>query len=730
MAEFLQYVEDTWIQGVGSEKLSVYKQKQRTCNHQESFHNLLRHLIRGPHPNIWRFTDALQKTENSNIEFYQSMLLGCPGGRGRSRTRMNLFLDKKIKRYTDQLDNEKTTVLEFLQIVSPCVYSYVDVELIPDGEEDVSDVFERDENHEESQGGQTLRMEMDVEITQIADSVEMEAGVQEIAGQKPNSTWYHINDGYFYTMSTTDKSRVYLRCRENKCKGRASMPVGNRSLETFKVTVPHIHDPDFFQLPILELRRKIMDRCSKEPTPFLTIWNEESAKIDSQLMTEIADRISYKSLKSAMHRARASKNVRVTPPTLLEFGEAVKKSPKFRKTVRGSDFYLATVESAEGGVSVILGSPEFVLLLPEVEELHLDGTFDVPPMEPPAHLLTIMLTIKSHAFPVFFILMEKNNEAAYNDVFEFIKEKVPSLNPSVFITNFDRAIQDCLSNQFPGKEIVGSWFHAAMDMRKTAGRFGLGNLLKDSPFAKTVLKMGMALPLLPSRKIANGFNVITRFAVENGVYDRMERFLQYLECAWIKAVGPEKLSVYRQKERTIIMDHQESFHHSLRDLMTKGFKPNIWSFTESIRMTENLNFEKYQSMLHDPPSGRPKSQRNLMQDKRVKCVMDQLDDGEATVLEFLQKTSNCIDDIINVENISIKEEVEEETREEGVTEVTKTDENDVEVGGEGEHFLASENTLMNDGVAEIEETIEEADFAVNMLQGMNERPDEVYIVYM
>ncbi|RZF39491.1 hypothetical protein LSTR_LSTR001012 [Laodelphax striatellus] len=134
-------------------------------------------------------------------------------------------------------------------------------------------------------------------------------GVIEMAGEKPSSTWYHVNDGFFYTVTSRDKTRVYLRCyRKKTCKSRASMPVNpqERNKETFRVLTKHSHDPDFLQEKLVSLKRSILKRCAEEVTPFLTIWNEETARIDSQLMSELSGRLTLNSLRSSMYRARTA----------------------------------------------------------------------------------------------------------------------------------------------------------------------------------------------------------------------------------------------------------------------------------------------------------------------------------------------------------------------------------------------------------------------------------------
>lgn len=56
--------------------------------------------------------------------------------------------------------------------------------------------------------------------------------------------------------------------------------------------------------------------------------------------------------------------------------------------------------------------------------------------------------------------MEKKTRTSYESVFRFIKNNLlPTLTPSVIITDYETALRDVLMSVFPGARSVGCWFH-------------------------------------------------------------------------------------------------------------------------------------------------------------------------------------------------------------------------------------------------------------------------------
>ena len=56
--------------------------------------------------------------------------------------------------------------------------------------------------------------------------------------------------------------------------------------------------------------------------------------------------------------------------------------------------------------------------------------------------------------------MSQKTEKAYTLLFQFIKAEFSSLmSPQLFISDFERAIQNTLEAVFPLSQHVGCWFH-------------------------------------------------------------------------------------------------------------------------------------------------------------------------------------------------------------------------------------------------------------------------------
>lgn len=56
---FFQYINNTWINGIGVAVLSVYRSRHRTTNANESYHRNLNARVGVRRPTVWRFLGIL-----------------------------------------------------------------------------------------------------------------------------------------------------------------------------------------------------------------------------------------------------------------------------------------------------------------------------------------------------------------------------------------------------------------------------------------------------------------------------------------------------------------------------------------------------------------------------------------------------------------------------------------------------------------------------------------------
>lgn len=103
------------------------------------------------------------------------------------------------------------------------------------------------------------------------------AAVRNIAreeGTKPDSYFYHVEDGLHYHLNRQEEGVMYFKCiyYERGCQGRALFD----NHDGFVHTQPHNHDADLLYPEEMALRRSILARCrSLEYTAFRVIYDEE-----------------------------------------------------------------------------------------------------------------------------------------------------------------------------------------------------------------------------------------------------------------------------------------------------------------------------------------------------------------------------------------------------------------------------------------------------------------------
>ncbi|RZF36448.1 hypothetical protein LSTR_LSTR009544 [Laodelphax striatellus] len=301
--------------------------------------------------------------------------------------------------------------------------------------------------------------------------------------------------------------------------------IENRKFNSFHVTFGHNHLPNPTFVGVNVLKASILQHCSSETTEPRHIFDEECAKVS----IDISGQLSFPSFRSSMYRAKREA-LPAIPHTLQEYSEMLLNSP-MGKTISGTAFFIGSVNDPIGGTTIIFGSDNLIDLLPHVQELHIDGTFKVRPNVPPSRqLLTVMSIHFSHAFPVFLILMKKKNVAAYRSLLSFLKNRTPELSPEVIITDFERALQQALREEFPRTNIVGCWFHSA-----NQGVWDCKKLWVETCMPKKIVKMAMALPLLPEDNINEGLRQLAIYANQNGLSATMEPFLEYVQRTLVEA---------------------------------------------------------------------------------------------------------------------------------------------------------------------------------------------------
>ncbi|KAH0546591.1 hypothetical protein KQX54_011833 [Cotesia glomerata] len=158
------------------------------------------------------------------------------------------------------------------------------------------------------------------------------------------------------------------------------------------------------------------------------------------LHPNVASFVTFKSMKTSMLRWRQ----KIRPSKVTSLNEYLRvinldKWIDFRKYSFGTITVNPIVMNNET-IAVILGDIQFLALLNNIQELHIDATFEVCPRNISNYiqLLTIMATVSDTALPITWVIMTSKTTAAYTAVLNhFSQVFAPHINPSSVSVDFE-----------------------------------------------------------------------------------------------------------------------------------------------------------------------------------------------------------------------------------------------------------------------------------------------------
>ncbi|KAF6215930.1 hypothetical protein GE061_000267 [Apolygus lucorum] len=138
----IPYIQKEWIQKVTPSFMSVFGEKTRTNNGQESYHAGLLRYFKKPHPGVWEFIDGI-------IHLAKVAVLDSErqaGGHDVSFKQRNKWaaLDEKIAREGQNYRNKKLTIDQYLHKCANFFSSG-----LPDVEESIGEIEGAEEEEEE-----------------------------------------------------------------------------------------------------------------------------------------------------------------------------------------------------------------------------------------------------------------------------------------------------------------------------------------------------------------------------------------------------------------------------------------------------------------------------------------------------------------------------------------------------------------------------------------------------
>lgn len=325
-----------------------------------------------------------------------------------------------------------------------------------------------------------------------------------------NRNFYDEN-GYIYSQSNNVASNksLYLRCKNKEkfdCNVRAIAQ--NKDLNNTMLKGEHTHFGRRADVNQMKFCYKLDKNIRANPLEFgrEVYLQTMEAMVDTINVDDCPDK---KELSSFIYR-RKRKFLPKLPKTVADFEEMLtdeRYNQRFTKDKRKNTFYRGAWKSEKGGSNFAFISETIlrIVLLMSSISIRMDGTFKMLPRHMNfRQLFIISVTYRDKSYPLAYILMEKKNFEAYDNVFSKLKEFIPGHLVTEIMSDYETATRKAAVKHFPKARIIGCWFHYVQAINRVAKRFGLWS---DDKFSDSI-KYISALALLPHNYIVNGFEHI------------------------------------------------------------------------------------------------------------------------------------------------------------------------------------------------------------------------------
>ncbi|XP_022183939.2 uncharacterized protein LOC111043332 [Nilaparvata lugens] len=455
---------------------------------------------------------------------------------------------------------------------------------------------------------------------------------------------YSDGNGFFYRVK---QNRSYAKwalfCHNSSCPGTADL-LNPNSVDNDKCIVhkaPHNCQPNKRLLEVIELKKRIMQRCRDEDTNLRQIFNEEMAKSDE----EVASFLSWEGIESNMFRARNKEGNPPEPESVDAFVLALDDSERFNDVYEQT--YLSGVVEDGEDIAVIFMVKPLSTPFTEATDLYLDASFTCVPKAPKfERLLSLMAVHEGFAFPVVFCLMTKGSGSLYDQIFAHLKENLPDLSPKHFIGDaFNPVLKDAVSKSFPLTKFIGSFYHYGQSILQKMQKLGLLQLFKANMGFNKVAYMTVALAHLPPEKVEDGLKCVEKFfhtqdleKIPSNENAKIKKFFRYVRTHWIGEVGVDQFSVHGQQERT--GDCHEQLHRRLLLPLGKQSSPNIWTFQRNLVSIARQSVSDFMQLNTDPMVRQYRRIKWLLLDSKIRTSVLKLKSSVISVSQFLSDVSS------------------------------------------------------------------------------------------
>ena len=165
----------------------------------------------------------------------------------------------------------------------------------------------------------------------------------------------------------------------------------------------------------------------------------------------------------------------------------------------------------------------------------MDGTFKVAPRLF-LQLLTIHVMLDGKVIPCVYCLMVSKSKISYKRVFRSIKDHtdhqhLPALQPITIMTDFEQAMMDAITEEFPGAQSRGCLFRYTQALWRKIQALGSQEDYNEGGELQDCCRQMMALPFLPEAEIQVAFGWLSD--IGHDLHPTMQAFTDYINQQWV-----------------------------------------------------------------------------------------------------------------------------------------------------------------------------------------------------
>ncbi|XP_052127780.1 uncharacterized protein LOC127750346 [Frankliniella occidentalis] len=245
-----------------------------------------------------------------------------------------------------------------------------------------------------------------------------------------------------------------------------------------------------------------------------------------------------------------------------------------------------------------------------------------------------MYALFTQVIALMRVIMRSRSEQAYLELFSFIKQLAPNLQPVRIHCDFERATINALRRTFPSSDIVGCLWHFGVCVGRNAVKKQLSQLASDNDLIHTFIRCICGAPLLPATLIEEGVEEIWTEVVASGWGETLEPLFSYFRREWLPRI--QELSVFSHPERT--NNCSESDNRCLANFIPQNH-PNVWTLIAGMVQLEHISWSDKLTLQRGKDVQFVGRWKTVANDKRKVRLSELLNHDQITPGRFLHEAS-------------------------------------------------------------------------------------------